>query len=1001
MKKTISRAFSLLLVLALLVSVIPTALAANELSLTAGKSTLTKDETTTVSATVAAGVSTALPSEGVTWKWNVNGSAQIVGEATSSSIEIKAGEVTGTDAEEVTVTATASFKANDGNKDIDFTYTGSTTIQVTPVSAPAEKPTLVVTSSTSDVEVEGNVTLTASFVDAEGEAVTVNDPQITWSYTGDVVTLPETKTGTSIIVTAAKFGTATVTATCADAANGSAQTTINVSKKTVTASISDMPIANTLNLAETADLGISLGDVTGIAPATALNQKWSSSDTKVLTVDQTTGLVTAKGTGSATVSVEISLKADAAADYQLAGANSDGKITLTSQSITVKQGGITLNKYADSIKTGSSGSLTFTISTTTDLPDGVSASNVEYTYVKSAKGGNGTDVSVEIENGVVYVTNPRGVGVVTITLQAKDKSTGVIFAEQDITVGVYTEGTEISAKIKPTVSAFDFDQTNVFSAVSIDGFSKNSNQSLQALVTGNTAYVDIEMECNKSVLSLYYNGSSKVITKVSAQYLDNVKATVNTNASGYQTIPYTWYGANGVIVAKGTMYLWVSESTGDIVYNTSYKEKVVFDSSDFKDFWKKKVADKTVSGTLSYVSFPDMSVGSMPKYGKMYRDTACSYTLDKTASYYITSTSTGYRLDNVTYKPDSSITSPVTVQIPFTAYSTGTATTRDSVSGVIVININQESTTITSYGVQFGNGTNSIADYIADTFKTNTGEVLSYVTFPSLSASTGKLLYDFSGVLDSREVLSTYKFYYNGSKTDLDLDDVVFVPRAGLYGEVTLYYKAYNASATKEYSGTIVLNVKQKTKSAEFSDVGTSYSWAADSVDFLSYEGVAQGSNGKYRPTANITRGDFMLMLYRAFLEDEHKNDSITSNFSDVTKGSTTYSKETYQAVGVAKKLGIAQGTNGKFNPKSYITRQEAMTLIYRTLDEVNYDLDYTVSTTTSSFKDYSSVASYAKTAISDLIGHGIVIGNNSKINPTSNITRAEMAVILHRVLTY
>ena len=77
------------------------------------------------------------------------------------------------------------------------------------------------------------------------------------------------------------------------------------------------------------------------------------------------------------------------------------------------------------------------------------------------------------------------------------------------------------------------------------------------------------------------------------------------------------------------------------------------------------------------------------------------------------------------------------------------------------------------------------------------------------------------------------------------------------------------------------------------------------------------------------------------------------------------------------------------------------MTLMYRTLDEVNYDLEYTVSTSTSSFKDYSSVASYAKTAISDLIGHGIVIGNNNKINPTSNITRAEMAVILHRVLTY
>jgi len=35
------------------------------------------------------------------------------------------------------------------------------------------------------------------------------------------------------------------------------------------------------------------------------------------------------------------------------------------------------------------------------------------------------------------------------------------------------------------------------------------------------------------------------------------------------------------------------------------------------------------------------------------------------------------------------------------------------------------------------------------------------------------------------------------------------------------------------------------------------------------------------------------------------------------------------------------------------------------------------------------------------LIDHGVVVGSNGKINPKSNITRAEMAVTLHRVLTY
>ena len=142
-------------------------------------------------------------------------------------------------------------------------------------------------------------------------------------------------------------------------------------------------------------------------------------------------------------------------------------------------------------------------------------------------------------------------------------------------------------------------------------------------------------------------------------------------------------------------------------------------------------------------------------------------------------------------------------------------------------------------------------------------------------------------------------------------------------------------------------------------------------------------------------------MLYRAFLEEDYGNYNVTSNFPDVVKGTTSYSKETYQAVGVAKYLGIAQGSNGKYNPKAYITREEAMTLIYRTLDEVGYSMSYTVSTSTSSFSDYSSVSSYARAAIKDLIGHGVVIGTNGKIQPKSNITRAEMAVILHRVLTY
>ena len=250
---------------------------------------------------------------------------------------------------------------------------------------------------------------------------------------------------------------------------------------------------------------------------------------------------------------------------------------------------------------------------------------------------------------------------------------------------------------------------------------------------------------------------------------------------------------------------------------------------------------------------------------------------------------------------------------------------------------------------------------------------------------------------------NNYNNNYNTqlSANQMPLTDVSIVPAAGFKGKLTISYTAYGAGNANQYKGYITYDVETLTASKVFNDVKGNYSWAADSADFLYYEGTAQGSNGKYNPSANITRGDFMLMLYRAFLADDYGTTAVTDNFSDVAKGTSTYSQETYQAVGIAKKLGIAQGTNGKFNPKSYITREEAMVLIYRTLDECNRTLRYKSSTNASSFSDYSKISAWATTAISDLVSHGVIQGSNNKITPKSNITRAEMACILHRVITF
>ena len=141
-------------------------------------------------------------------------------------------------------------------------------------------------------------------------------------------------------------------------------------------------------------------------------------------------------------------------------------------------------------------------------------------------------------------------------------------------------------------------------------------------------------------------------------------------------------------------------------------------------------------------------------------------------------------------------------------------------------------------------------------------------------------------------------------------------------------------------------------------------------------------------------------MLYRAFLEDEYGDTDVTSNFSDVTRAAPPTQGD-LPGRRRGQEAGHCAGHQRQVQPQELYYPPGGHDPHLPHPGRGDYDLDYTVSATPSSFKDYSSVASYAKTAISDLIGHGIVIGNNSKITPTSNITRAEMAVILHRVLTY
>ncbi len=169
--------------------------------------------------------------------------------------------------------------------------------------------------------------------------------------------------------------------------------------------------------------------------------------------------------------------------------------------------------------------------------------------------------------------------------------------------------------------------------------------------------------------------------------------------------------------------------------------------------------------------------------------------------------------------------------------------------------------------------------------------------------------------------------------------------------------------------------------------------WYHDAVAFLAARGITGGtSKGTFSPDATLTRGQFIVMLMRAY---EISPDAASAdNFSDA--GNTYYTG--YLAA--AKRLGIAGGVgNNLFAPDKEIARQEMFTLLYNALKAIGQLPQGTSGKTLSDFSDSGSLASWAKDAMALLVETGIVTGSNDKLSPAGTATRAEMAQLLYQLL--
>ncbi|MCI9118268.1 MAG: hypothetical protein HFF32_01225 [Flavonifractor sp.] len=474
----------------------------------------------------------------------------------------------------------------------------------------------------------------------------------------------------------------------------------------------------------------------------------------------------------------------------------------------------------------------------------------------------------------------------------------------------------------------------------------------------------------KSSTRCYRNPGSKDIA------LDDVTFVPASGYTGTVSISFSGYSSSGKKFS-GTMKITVGKDSGDITYTADSGQVITFKLADFTEYCKDELGSKA---TLDYVTFDQPAASK----GTLY------YDYSNNSGTQVKSSTRYYRnekpyLDQVSFVPARNLTG--TIQIPFYGHSTA----KEEFEGVIVINYN----TIKEPGVIRYTTNGSPVPFSLQDFtracNERGGAQLDFVKFPIPDSTCGKLYSGYrSAAQNSGQISPNLTYRVSGTPP---LAEVVFVPKAGYTGLARLNYTGTDKNGA-EFSGVVEITITAPTSSGTFADVGANYSWAAASVDYLYRAGVVTGTDAThFAPAQNITRGDFVLMLYRAF----GLQNAGTASFTDVPQDSY-YA----QAIAAAKAMGIATGGGGgTFNPTSPLTRQDAMLLIQRTINATGGSLRDGAEASLSTFADRGNVAPYAQGAVSALVQAGIIKGDNAgRLNPTGSLSRAEMATILHRVLT-
>lgn len=176
----------------------------------------------------------------------------------------------------------------------------------------------------------------------------------------------------------------------------------------------------------------------------------------------------------------------------------------------------------------------------------------------------------------------------------------------------------------------------------------------------------------------------------------------------------------------------------------------------------------------------------------------------------------------------------------------------------------------------------------------------------------------------------------------------------------------------------------------------TSRDWFRFSVEYVLNKKYMECADEMYfSPNAPATRSTIATVLYN--MAGKPTDFIYSPHFDDVSNLDT----EHVSSLMWAQSCGIAKGvTNNRFNPNGKVTRQDFAVMFLRYIKYCGFELPQIDSI--KAFADEADISDYAKEAVHMLNYINVLKGRDENtIDPKSNVTRAEVAVMIQRMMNY